>query len=239
MDDVEIGDFSEVGIYDALSLHVKESAGEPAHSQFVKRRLRTAHLVQCEDHLKWMALLKFRNLVLAELSVTALGQSLLDKSGRMMMESDISATFRDVFSGKATATLSKRASTLWRYGQWIAKNGLGNPFTYTEEKMYRYVQHLDGRPATSADSFLQAVRFSICLLGVREVTMDAIISTQVKSCAERQFASKRPLLQAILLSRQMVEVLEKEAATGDIRDYSSPSAFMLVVASLTVCIQKS
>lgn len=230
-DDVEIGGFSEVGIYDALSLHVKESAGEPAHSQFAKRRLRIAHLVQCEDHLRWMALLKFRNLVLAEPSVTALGQSLLDKSGRMMMESDISATFRDVFSGKATATLAKRASALWRYGQWIAKNGLGNPLSYTEEKVYRYVQHLDGGPATSADSFLQAVRFSIHLLGVRGVTMDAIISARVKGCAGRQFASKRPLKQAIPLSRQMVEALEKEAATGDVRDYIT-----LVAGQLAFCL---
>ena len=230
-DDVEIGGFSEVGIYDALSLHVKEPVGEPAHSQFAKRRLRIAHLVQCEDHLRWMALLKFRNLVLAEPSVTALGQSLLDKSGRMMMESDISATFRDVFSGKATATLAKRASALWRYGQWIAKNGMGNPLSYTEEKVYRYVQHLDGGPATSADSFLQAVRFSIHLLGVRGVTMDAIISARVKGCAGRQFASKRPLKQAIPLSRQMVEALEKEAATGDIKDYIT-----LVAGQLAFCL---
>ena len=120
-DDVEIGDFSEVGIYDALSLHVKEPVGNPSHSKFAKQRLRIARLVQCEDHLRWMALLKFRNLVLAEPSVTPLGQSLLDKSGRMVMETEISS----VFAEKSTATLAKRASALWRYAQWVAKNGMG------------------------------------------------------------------------------------------------------------------
>ena len=159
-----------------------------------------------------------------------------------MMESDISATFRDVFSGKATATLAKRASALWRYGQWIAKNGLGNPLSYTEEKVYRYVQHLDGGPATSADSFLQAVRFSIHLLGVRGVTMDAIISARVKGCAGRQFASKRPLKQAIPLSDKWWKPWKKKLrqATSETTSpwwqVSWPSAFMLVVASVTVCI---
>ena len=230
-DNVEIGEFSEVGIYDALSLHVKEPEGNPSHSIFARQRLRIARLVQCEDHLRWMALLKFRNLVLAEPSVTALGQSLLDKPGRMVMETEISSTFRDVFAEKATPTLAKRASALWRYAQWIAKNGMGNPLSYTEEKVYRYVQHLDGGPATSAESFLQAVRFGIHLLGVRVVSMEGIISARVKGCAGRQFASKKPLKQAVPLSRMMAEALEREAAKGDVRSYTT-----LVAGQLAFCL---
>ena len=61
--------------------------------------------------------------------------------------------------------------------------------------------------------------------------MDAIISARVKGCAGRQFASKRPLKQAIPLSRQMVEALEKEAATGDIKDYIT-----LVAGQLAFCL---
>ena len=231
-DSVEIGDFSEVGIHDALSLHVKEPAGAPSsNSQFARQRLRIARMVQCEDHLRWMSLLKFRNLVLADPSITALGQSLLDKSGLMAMESEISATFRDVFSGKSTATLAKRSGALWRYAQWITQQGMGNPLAYTEEKVYRYVQHLEGGPATSAESFLQAVRFSIHLLGVRGATMERVISARVKGCAGRQFASKKPLKQAVPLSRRMVEALEKEAAKGDIRSYVT-----LVAGHLTFCL---
>ena len=91
-DNVEIGNFSEVVIYDALSLHVKGPAGEPSQSDFARKRLTIARLVEDPDHLRWLALLKFRNMVPTQ---TVLGQCCLVSLGV------------DACSGKSTATPSE------------------------------------------------------------------------------------------------------------------------------------
>ena len=44
--------------------------------------------------------------------------------------------------------------------------------------------------------------------------MERVISARVKGCAGRQFASKKPLKQAVPLSRRMVEALGEGGSEG-------------------------
>ena len=226
---------SEVGASDAINLFPRTTTVEGKDlTEFARRRLRIAQLVDSEDQLRWLALMKLRNLVLAEPHLTTLGSSLMSQSGRMVFERDISSSFKDAFGSKSTATLSKRASSLWKYARWIGENGLGNPLDLRESIIYRYVSSLDGGPATTAETFLQSLRFAINVFGIKDVSMDRLISSRVRGSATRQFATKRPLKQALPLSTTMVKVLEKEAATGPIDKYMT-----LVAGHLCFCLHSS
>ena len=226
---------SEVGASDAINLFPRTTTAEEKDlTEFARRRLRIAQLVDSDDQLRWLALMKLRNLVLAEPHLTTLGSSLMSQSGRMVFERDISSSFKDAFGSKSTATLSKRASSLWKYARWIGENGLGNPLDLRESIIYRYVSSLDGGPATTAETFLQSLRFAINVFGIKDVSMDRLISSRVRGSATRQFATKRPLKQALPLSTTMVKVLEKEAATGPIDKYMT-----LVAGHLCFCLHAS
>jgi len=159
---------SEVGASDAINL-VSSSKGveEKDMTEFARRRLRIAQLVDSDDQLRWLALMKLRTLVLAEPHLTTLGSSLMSQSGRMVFERDISASFKDACGAKSTATLSKRASSLWKYARWIGENGLGNPLDLRESVIYRYVSSVDGGPATTAETCLQSLRFASMSLASR------------------------------------------------------------------------
>ena len=79
---------SEVGASDAIKL-VSSSKGveEKDMTELARRRLRIAQLVDSDDQLRWLALMKLRTLVLAEPHLTTLGSSLMSQSGRMVFES--------------------------------------------------------------------------------------------------------------------------------------------------------
>lgn len=76
--------------------------------------------------------------------------------------------------------------------------------------------------------------FCINVFGIKDVSLNRLISSRVKGSAACQFARKRPLKQALPLSTTMVKVLEKEAATGPIDRYMT-----LVAGHLCFCLHAS
>ena len=96
---------SEVEAREAVHLvSVRSNSRAQKLSEFARRRLRVVRLVESDDQMRWLALMKLRNLVLADPHLTTLGSSLMNRGGQMVMEREIAASFNDAFSSKSTAT---------------------------------------------------------------------------------------------------------------------------------------
>ena len=118
-----------------------ESVAASAHVQ-ARRRLHISRLVQSEDDTRASALKKLRVMVLINPNSTKLGRTLLSFAGTLHSEPVLMQTFVDSFANKATGTLTKRTSSLWQFTAWLHSNKLGDPFSQSEENLYRYVCHM-------------------------------------------------------------------------------------------------
>ena len=64
---------AEVGVREAVHLVSARSNSKAQRlSEFARRRLRVARLVESDDQMRWMALMKLRDLVLADPHLTTL-----------------------------------------------------------------------------------------------------------------------------------------------------------------------
>ncbi|CAE7725435.1 unnamed protein product [Symbiodinium sp. CCMP2592] len=176
---------------------------------FAKKRLQIVAMMKTSDSARWEALRKFRVLVMLEPGVTELGCILLAEASLLKEDQQIARTFGDVFSGKATSTLVKRASALWSFAKWTLDSGYGNPFTAGERILYLYLQELEAnaRP-TSGSSFLQAWNFAAGTLQFKDQAALRAVSSRVKGLALKMYQGKRRLQQAIPLTVKQVKALE-------------------------------
>ncbi|CAE7215912.1 gpt [Symbiodinium sp. CCMP2592] len=176
---------------------------------FARERLRIAALLATDDSSRWEALRKFRTLVLLDPALSQVGQSLAAEALILRDGDQMRRTFLDVFHGKSTATLVKRASSLWRFANFCFDNGLGNPLGAGEKVLYRYMSHLEehGKP-TSASAFLQAWNFAVHTLKLCSPDALGALSARVKGAAQRMYSLKRKLVQAVPLTVKQVKGLE-------------------------------
>ena len=210
----------KVGLWDSLEVaHGSEvTVAHPANnSESVARRVRLAPLIRADDDARLSCLAKFRKLVLMDLSATRLGRSLTTFAGSLDLSQDLSQIFSDVFASKATNTLLKRSSALWKFSLWLTSQGVFSPFSQKEPIIYKYVcslrQSMAG--ATAAASFIEAMHFADALLGYAQVDLKAEISPRVKGAAHAQFMQKRKRKPAVVLTVEEIECLEAAALHHD------------------------
>ena len=176
---------------------------------FVQRRIRFTKLVTCDDASRWEALRKIKVVVMCDPAASPLGRSLLADAKTLCSEDELRNTFMDVFASKATATLVKRASSIWRFSEWVLSNELGSPVRATESVLYRYMSYLkDAGSPTTASSFLQAWNFFTHAIGLDKTNVERQLSSRVRGAAQMMFQQKRPLRQASPLTVKMVRCLE-------------------------------
>ena len=177
---------------------------------FVKRRLKLASLAQSDDHMRKGALLKARALLMVDPLTTQLGTSLLSSAGTLVDETIVGQSFSDAFAPKATSTLVKRMSSLWRYGKWCMYKHL-SPFNMKEDQVYGYLSELreSGAAPSSAQSFIAAVHFLHSIVFIKCFGETVSVSGRCKGLAKSELQRRRKRKQAPPLSVAMVRAMEK------------------------------
>jgi hypothetical protein len=115
----------------------------------------------------------------------------------------------NTFRAKATATLMKRGGSIAAFLRWSRSSGFA-AFPLQENVLYQYVEQLrsDGAPATRATAFLEAVPFTISLLGLRGPAWPTLSSKRVHGAALASFDRKRLTAKAPPLTANAVKLLE-------------------------------
>lgn len=206
-----------IGMTETISQSSDAGAPEPhyQHASMAAQRLRLASLIKTDDQVRWEALRKLKMILLTVPSATRLGKLLISGANRLCGEAELSTSFCDAFSGKSTATLAKRSSSLWRFAQWLEANNLPPLVSASERHVYQYMEHLKihGYP-TTARSFLEALSFLHHVVGLTESSLNSIVSTRVKGAANNMLARKEPLKQSQPLKVKMVVALENIVEKG-------------------------
>ena len=131
-------------------------------SSFAKKRLRLSSMIQSEDQVRWEALRKFKVMLTINPGNSFLGSTLAEKALLLRHEAEISSSFSDAFSGKSAGTLTKRASSCWRFVTWTIQQGHIDPLAVGEPVFYAYMNHLrDHGAPTTATTFIESWTFFV------------------------------------------------------------------------------
>ena len=120
------------------------------------------------------------------------------------------ATLENTFRQKATGTLLRRGGSMAAFLRWAAGRGAA-AFPLTEEILYEYLEQLrmDRAPATKASSMLEAVPFTITLLGLGPGTWADLNTQRVKGAALGSYDRKRLTRKAPPLTARAVKLMEE------------------------------
>eukprot|EP00435_Cladocopium_sp_Y103_P064869 s704_g26.t1 len=125
-------------------------------------------------------------------------------------------TVMECLAGKATSTVGKRLGSMQRYVEYCAANCI-SAFPLDDANMYSYLSHLCGQPGaagSSGKSFLEAVRFTSFMLGLRSEEL-RLISQRVAGLAELLMKRAPAIAQAAPLQADQVRKLERECCSSD------------------------
>ena len=227
-----------IGLSDVLNPQPKVRAATPAnivlqssHSAVRKRIVLTTYNIH-DDELRSRALNRFKILVCLDLSATGIGRSMLNCMGKLDSSTDVLQVLEDALASKATGTLLKRASSLWRWANWLAASGKGTCFVQTEATVYQYMNYLrdSGSAPTSASHFVEAVRFAEQVFKLVKMNVQAVLTSRVTGAAHNMFLQKRKLMQAPPFSVQAVSAFE------DICIHDNRSHVRAICGSILFCI---
>lgn len=176
---------------------------------FAVRRLRNVRLLPSDDALRTRAMIKWRLLIELDLEASHLGSTVKSLAESMVNESKLMQTISDTFASKSTATLFKRAQSIFHYHNWAVSARIDRPLLFSEQAIYDYVCYLREQKssATKAEAFKQAVAFATHVLGMPAHTCS--FSNRFLGACRLQFLNKRPLQQAPPLTIEQVKKLER------------------------------
>ena len=189
-----------------------ESPDSLPGSEFARKRLKVSAMIWSDDQARWEALRKFKVLLTINPANSFLGSTLADKATLLRSENEISASFCEAFADKKTGTLSKRASSCWRFIQWVIKQGFDDPLSVGEAVFYSHLRET-GAP-TTANCFLQSWTFLFHVAGLKTPPLGMVLSPRVRGAAKDMFGAKRKLVQAEPLTVKMVYGLAKVALSA-------------------------
>ena len=161
-----------------------------------------------KDEARQAALAKWKYLLLLDPSKSELGRKLIGQLLKFQNDQFLNQVILDVFSHKATATLSKRANHLLEFAAWCNRNKL-QFLPLNEAEFYRFLIEVRTKiSATSAKSSKESVAFSISTLGFDGAQAIAD-SSLIKGLCHRMELCKKPTKQAVVLTRKQVLCLER------------------------------
>jgi hypothetical protein len=149
---------------------------------------------------------KWKHIICISPRHTDIGALLLKDIMLLSDDANLSRTLQDVFSGKSTATLNKRASHLQKFSVWCKRNNY-KPIPVEENTVYMYLYSNPRMSSTTPQSFRESLHFAGGVIGLHGA-IAAADSPRVKGFADRMRANKRPLSQSPPLSVKQVRQLE-------------------------------
>ncbi|CAE7237184.1 unnamed protein product [Symbiodinium sp. CCMP2592] len=204
-----------VGVRETLNFpKPEESYGgeEAAHVPWtIERRLKGVRIQRSDEDERNHALKKLKAVVLLDPLATALGKSLVQKTGALETEEIIAASFSDAFSSKSAGTLTKRAGSLQRLVVQLYKQGVASPWRMEEADLYSALTTLreEGCGATSPAHMLESLHFLHAIARFLHMDLELVISARCKGVAHSCFMSKAPLEQRDPLTCFQVRRLEE------------------------------
>ena len=116
-----------------------------------------------------------------DLDATQLGQSISTVLGTVDPSVSPLGVLQDATSNKATGTLLKRASSMWKFACWLEFFELGTCFNQTEQVLCTYMNHMrdTGAAPTSAAHFVEALRFCNQVFKFQKMDIESLLSARV------------------------------------------------------------
>ena len=178
-------------------------------NSFAALRVRGMGWEQHEDLLRQRALIRWRVLIEENLLASETGRNLHQLYEDPNVSNEVELSLQDIFAGKSTATLAKRAASLMAYVAWARSAHVTSPLNVTESKIYQYLCKLrtDGARPSTAKAFLEALTFARFTIGLDGV--EQVLSARVRGASVSMLLNKRPLKQALVLDTRSVALLEK------------------------------
>ncbi|CAE7911408.1 unnamed protein product, partial [Symbiodinium necroappetens] len=198
--------------------------------EFAKKRIWLTSLIQTPDQVRWEALRKLRTLTSLDMDATRLGRTLLSEAMLLKNEDNLRKSFSHTFQAKATGTLVKRASSLWRFAAWCESNAISSPLRASEPVIYRYMLHLEATAKpTVGSSFLEAWNFIHAMVGLTDPGAYLAQSARVRGVSVGMLQLKAPLRQAHPLAVKMVKALEQVVLLAPYEHWKVIAGHLLLV----------
>lgn len=187
---------------------------------------------QPDEDIRRVALGKLRDIILQDPLASQLGASIKTMLDSGCHPSIAEQSISDCFRMKASSTLQKRASSLWRLAKLLRGAGVLNPLRLTEQQLYTALCDLreSGAGATSAQHMLEALFFldSTAELVLVELKLVAA-SGRCRGVARDMFLLKNPLEQKHPLTLANVQFLETLC-------HQLPNSMKCILGQLLFCI---
>lgn len=176
---------------------------------FAVRKLRSVDLEDVDDYLRFRGLNRWRVIIESDLEASVVGRQLSELVTDLHADAVICSTISDVFAKKSTATLLKRAASVFLFMAWSRNRIIERPLLFLESQVYDYVCFLRSSSAapTVAITFTQAVNFCIHTCGFKNAA-EASASQRIRGACSQQYRKKRPLKQAPALTVVGLQILE-------------------------------
>ena len=143
----------------------------------------------------------------------------------------VEQSLSDCFRSKASSTLQKRASSLWRLSKMLRSQGVLNPLRMSEENLYAALCAMreDGAGATTAQHMIEAIHFLDSTIKLRLMDVRTVVSGRCKGVARDMYLTKSPLTQKQPLLVDHVRCLETK-----VKDMTS--ALQCIAGQILFCV---
>ena len=224
-----------IGVHDVLGSQVVQSRPNSVSLQrdlpVVPISLKRARKEQLDEDIRRKALLRFRDLILQDPLATQLGTSLHGHVQQGGLDDEIDQSFRDSFRMKASATLQKRAASLWKLARFLREIGQLHPLRLSEAQLYVTLCRMrdSGSGATSAQHVIEALHFLDAIAKLTVVDLSEVVSSRCRGVARDLYLTKDPLRQKVPLTVEQVRKLEMSMQTAG-------SVFRCILGQILSCI---
>lgn len=162
-----------------------------------------------KDAMLWnRALEKWHSVILEKPSASLAGATM---SGLPVIEA--METLREIFGKRSPNTVMVRGNALVKFVKWHRQTlREGDPIPFTTQDIDAYLRSLReaNRPASSFNSFLEAVQFAMHVVGIQAVARDGPFSPWAKGMVDLQSMNRTGRKQAVVLTVRQVEMLEQK-----------------------------
>ena len=184
-----------------------------------------------DEDIRRMALCKLRDLILQDPMASQLGSSISSMLGAGCTSPIVEMSISDCFRAKASSTLQKRSSSLWRLAKIFRQLGFLNFMRMTEEQLYTALCFMrdSGSGATSAQHMVEAIFFLDSTIKLQLIDVRAVASGRCRGVARDMYLTKDLLEQKRPLLLTHVQALESHFG-------SLPTPLQCILGQILFCI---